>query len=614
MKRLKQYLKIKSSWNKKIDKDFICNDFIHNIKHAIVKMKLLIFTLILIILIININCLQISVDDYHNKYIKIINETTFKLEFSLRDINYTETPSCFFTQLPYVPWFQTLEKPQLPVFRYAVILYDKDTDYDVETFGMARRFILLDKSPCDSVLQKNRCSNLQKNNKTNIQKNMQQNNKKDRFWPNDYISLKKKTNVRGVNVGILEITPFRYDEAGKIMEVTYHMIIKLVKKINKIDIKQINKKIKLHIDFLNYYQNIFINFDNKMFDVIDDKSKILIVCGNNFIDICNIYMKYKLRFGMFVKIFSIHSTHNSRNVRNLHNNSNKIKNIIKTLYEKWDLTHVILVGDINYVPSLKSSSTDISYSDSLYGMFHKKNSIFMDVFISRVSGISNEHIRRQFSKFMAYDLIQPHIFTFQGIASNESDILTQTDCAYMRNLMKLYTNKKTNKNKNTFIECDPYARKINVLNRINKGYYGGIYYIGSNDKGWKTTKINSSDADNLKNHFKNPFIIDTACYTGDMMLDGGSLAENFMRSNNKQGAGALYVYASSSKTLWLPPITMQYFISSIQIKNEDWSVASNIYSGMSLASIVWYDTLNSNHKYISEGYVLFGDGSRIFKI
>lgn len=407
----------------------------------------------------------------------------------------------------------------------------------------------------------------------------------DEFFPKNIINSFQFYSEKNHKGFILEINPFLYNPVTNELLIIDNLRIRL----NDVTFKPLydtNKAILYRNLFMNYVENLR-----------EDKLTILIIAADSYVDVIAPLIKSKSEIYdvIFSKLSNISKTKDPI----------EIKSYIKNLFLNNSLSNVILIGNVNDIPSHPNDHTE--HSDSNYGQMYDMPNV--NVHISRISG-DKISIIRQINKIIWYDkLSEIDLESYQGIASAQGQIDLPTDCQFMDILNKMIANEK--KIKKTFYkQCGPNANKTNVIDHINRGLTF-INYIGhGSGTSWVTTNFDVNDAKNLKNVYNNSIVIDVSCSNGDLTINP-CLAESMM-TGGLNNSGVLSMYSSIPFAEWFPPVYMQYFAYFIlKNRNLDRKITiGDITYGGSLMSCVLYP---AGCRHLIDGYILYGDGSIYIK-
>lgn len=226
---------------------------------------------------------------------------------------------------------------------------------------------------------------------------------------------------------------------------------------------------------------------------------------------------------------------------------------LKDDFERNGLTHVLLVGDSEFVPSLKGTVGNVvnRVSDPSYALVSGDDS-HPDIFVSRFSAKTAREVDVMVERSIRYEAdLEPeapwkrhHL----GIASDEE---TPSDWERMRALQDVLRSAGYDRFTEVF---DPGASARAAQLAIQQGV-GFLTYMGHGvmDR-WVTSGFSNAHIAQLTNT-RWPFILSVACVVGGFSSEiGDSLAEAWLKAGTPENPyGAVGILASSTTQAWVPP-------------------------------------------------------------
>ncbi|MCX6162022.1 MAG: C25 family cysteine peptidase, partial [Ignavibacteriae bacterium] len=154
----------------------------------------------------------------------------------------------------------------------------------------------------------------------------------------------------------------------------------------------------------------------------------------------------------------------------------------------------------------------------------------------------------------------------------------------------------------------PVATPQSLINVLNDGRYV-LNYIGhGSGTSWSNTGFAVSNAYQLNNGWKNPFLVDVACLNGNFTLPE-CLAEALLRAGDTANPkGCASIYASSTNASWVPPCDMQMYAMRLMGNQTRKSAGAMSFFGVMKGMDLWGGSTGEGLK-LMEQYNIFGDCS-----
>lgn len=375
----------------------------------------------------------------------------------------------------------------------------------------------------------------------------------DEFYPNKLGTTSSPFILRDFRGLTVTAQPFAYNHTTQTMRVYHKLKLKIVYSdgLGDNSLERVNNKINIYFD--EVYRTKFLNYDyimNTRYSELDDQGRMIVICGDDFIDEIEPWVEWKRQKGIQTDLYS---------VSQIGDTNTDIDEFIRTEYNLNNgLTFVQLVGDAAQVPSF---SYDGGGSDPTYALQAGGDS-YPDIFVGRFSGESSADITTQVERSIYYerDIVDgAWLAKATGIASDqggsngddgETDIEHQN---VIRNKLMNYSYTEVDQ------IYDPSASVPDVATAVNEGR-GLIDYTGhGSNNSWVSSGFSSTHVNLLTNDYMLPFINSVACVNGNF-VSMTCFAETWMRAtNNTTGAptGAIAIFASSINQSWAPPMGAQ---------------------------------------------------------
>ena len=361
-------------------------------------------------------------------------------------------------------------------------------------------------------------------------KNFNENN--TGFFPDQNINLSDPQIMRGLVLGQVSFTPYKYFVDEKKLEI-YNAVQINITETNQISFDYFIPEKKSYI-FEELYENLVINYNRS--DRSDDYQipSILYICGGSSIN--NSYFQelvnWRHKQGYIVTTISTNE---------IGSNENDIKNYILNAYQNWENPPEVvgLVGDVggsynidcdNYNWGGYSGASDVIYT------YLEGTDLLPEIVIGRISANGTSDLYNIINKTLEYEKAQQQTdFRWYNRAGLVGDPTTSgLSCAITNEF--IYQLMENHGLSDVDIDVNGGGGQLDefLIDQFNRGImyynYRGFYYgAGSYPP----------DANDLSNGYYTPFVSTITCGTGD--FNGTSSSEGFVRMgsvNDPKGAVA----------------------------------------------------------------------------
>ena len=439
---------------------------------------------------------------------------------------------------------------------------------------------------------------------------------KDEWYPPNIAKLREPYILRDFRGQVVEIYPFQYNAIQKKLRVYKEIEVEIYANgKGEINVFKGERK-AMSREFRQIYERHFINFGNvsNRYTPVEEEGRMLVICYDSFYSTMQPFVKWKNMKGIPCEIVNLSS---------IGSTANDIKNYITNYYNNYGLTFVLLVGDVQQIPTLYSGggASDPSYS------YVVGNDHYPDLFVGRFSAQDISQLETQVDRTIQYEKFpQANADWYHkgtGIASNEGAGQGddgEADWQHMRNirndLMGYYY---------TYVDefydgshgggdANGNPTSTMVANAINNGR-GIINYCGHGSAySWTTSGFSISNIYSLANNNMLPFIWSVACNNGEFDTYDECFAEAWMRAeNNDEPIGAIATFMSSRAQYWAPPMDAQDEMVDILVESYQNNIKHTI------GGISYNGCMHMNDEYGSAGYdmtdtwILFGDPSLVVR-
>lgn len=426
-------------------------------------------------------------------------------------------------------------------------------------------------------------------------------------YPKNWIEISKLFQLRDLKVSNISIFPFRYHFKDQKLEYIEELTFKVAFH-SPIEGQGRRDFFSGHIDtsFLSLYKHHLFNFQDSLLpeylensNAIFDSGRMLIVSPPLFNEDLEEFVNWKRTRGFVVFSETWNQSQNWEHLRDL----------IKSYFAKEKISYVILVGDANLVPYRPGLSGNAyrKEADPLYALVAGEDH-YPDLFISRISVQTRQELRTYLNKAISYerepDRNSDWYSKALGIASQEGSWSGLRDLDRMDILRELLLAWDYNLVDQVY---EPEDKSSSVMDALNEGR-GFINYIGHGwEQGWVTSNFTNNNVFSLRNFQRWPFIVSVACVNGRFAYSyGDSFAEAWLKAGTeKEPAGAIGIFASSTNQSWVPPTVGQKRISELLTREVYNTMGSLFFHG----SIAVLEDADRTAKQTFETWHIFGDAS-----
>jgi len=382
----------------------------------------------------------------------------------------------------------------------------------------------------------------------------------------------------------------------------YHTITVKVENMGGIGINQklVNRSdSEIKKEYSGIYKEHFENYNVDRYDALSDQGNMLIICYDSFMDEMEPFVEWKRMKGIPTEIIAVSDVGGS---------SSSIANFVEDFYYSEGLTFLLLVGDINQVPS---PSVGGSASDPSYG-FIEGNDSYPEVIVGRFSAETSSHVETQVERTINYERYPAAsgdwYTTSLGIASNQGPgDDNEDDCEHVENINNVLEDYRYDDSSEI---CDPSGTVSQGVNAINSGV-SVINYTGHGSQtSWGNgAPLGNNDVNGLTNTDMLPFIWSVACVNGEFHT-GTCFAETWLRAtHNGAPSGAIGFFGSTVNQSWSPPMEGQDEFNDILVETYNDNI-KRTYGGLSANGCMQMnDSYGSSGEYETDYWTLFGDPS-----
>ncbi len=377
----------------------------------------------------------------------------------------------------------------------------------------------------------------------------------DAWYPEKTISLDEPYIVRDLRGMTVQFNPLQYNSATGKIKVYKRLVVELFADNSLPLVNPFYRQYPLSrvsSEFAGIYRGLFLNYGygNSRYDSIAEPGRLLVIYPASYSAAIAPFVQWKTSRGLTVLTAEYPAQTGS--------GAAAIKTYIQNLYNTPEkITYIVLVGDNADIPTL-SGVSESAPSDPCYVKLAGTDA-YPDAFISRISCQTSTSISYVVQKLIKFE----RDIEFGASWYNKAAGIGGPDVGgtpsyadsirmnWIRDTLMAYG----------FTQVDkingPIATPQTLINSLNDGRYI-LNYIGhGSGTSWSNTGFSVTNAYQLANGWKNPFLIDVACLNGNFTLNE-CLAEALLRAGDTLNPkGCVSIYASSTNASWVPPCDMQ---------------------------------------------------------
>ena len=371
----------------------------------------------------------------------------------------------------------------------------------------------------------------------------------DTQFPKTLVELSDPYIIRDFRGITVNFNPFVYNPAQQTLEVYTTMTVELFTDgqdtINCLYREQ--QPTNVDTTFNELYDTHFLNYgEETRYTPVSEQGNMIVITYDSFWDEMVPFVQWKNQKGVPTEMFNVSEF----------GSANAILTFISNYYDDPGLTFVLLVGDIDQVPSLDYSG---HAADPKYTYIVGSDN-YQDLFIGRFSANNVNELNTQIERSIMYEKYPQQGAAWYhkgtGVASNQGPGDDgEYDDEHMDNIrddLLAFTYTEVDQ------IYDPYATASMVSNALNEGRSIVNYCGHGSPTSWGSSGFSNSHINQLVNDNMLPFIVSVACNNGEFDHYTTCFAEAWMRAtHNGEPTGAIGVFASTQSQSWDPPMDAQ---------------------------------------------------------
>ncbi len=432
----------------------------------------------------------------------------------------------------------------------------------------------------------------------------------DEFYPANFVFMRDPYIMRTVRGQAVVFQPIQYNPIQRTLRVYTHIKVNIqqngVSQINPLTRRPANGGSR---EFENMYAAHFINYTrNNRYEQLDEQGPMLVICYGDFMESMQPFVDYKNYKGLPTEMVDVAEI----------GSSDEIEAFVETKYYEDGIAFVLLVGDIDQIPSPRYSegSGSNSPSDPSYG-FMAGDDYYPEMMVGRFSAENTTHVETMVNRTINYEMNPDPTADWykkgSGFASDQGPGDDgEMDFEHLDNIrddLLGYTY--------TVVDqvYDPSGTVEEGEAYVNEGRSIVNYTGHGSNSGWGNgCPMNNTNVNGLTNTYKLPFIWSVACVNGEFHI-GTCFAETWLRATDSDGepTGAIAVLMSTVNQSWSPPMDGQDEMNDILVESYDSNI-KRTYGGLSMNGVMHMaDSYGSAGEVEILYWTIFGDPSVVVR-
>ncbi len=219
----------------------------------------------------------------------------------------------------------------------------------------------------------------------------------DEFYPANFVFMRDPYIMRTVRGQAVVFQPIQYNPIQRTLRVYTHIKVNIqqngVSQINPLTRRPANGGSR---EFENMYAAHFINYTrNNRYEQLDEQGPMLVICYGDFMESMQPFVDYKNYKGLPTEMVDVAEI----------GSSDEIEAFVETKYYEDGIAFVLLVGDIDQIPSPRYSegSGSNSPSDPSYG-FMAGDDYYPEMMVGRFSAENTTHVETMVNRTINYEM------------------------------------------------------------------------------------------------------------------------------------------------------------------------------------------------------------------
>ncbi len=442
---------------------------------------------------------------------------------------------------------------------------------------------------------------------------------KNTFYPTRTADLGDPYILRDFRGQVVYFYPFQYNPKTKTLRVYSEITLEVYPVGNggKNVFHRRKPLKKIAYEFEQIYKRHFLNYEQiiSKYTPLEEEGNMLVIAYDDFVDDMQDFVLWKNTIGRHTEIVPLSQVGST---------AADIKNYVANYYNEYGLTYLLLVGDVQQIPTNEGSGLG-GPSDNAYG-YLVGNDHYQELFVGRFSAQTDAQVQTMVQRTIFYekgDQLPSNVYNKPlGIGSNQGEgqgddgeadyqhehnmILDLLNYTYQAPPYELYDGDHTG---DGWYDQPGDPSEQDLASAVDSGV-GIINYTGhGSDLSWVTTGFSVSDVQALSNGNKLPFIWSVACVVGNFVDNDECFAESWLRHTDNEGnpIGAIAFFGSTINQSWAPPMAAQDEMVDILVESYENNI-KRTFAGLSINGCFQMNDEYQDYD-MTDTWTVFGDPS-----
>lgn len=411
---------------------------------------------------------------------------------------------------------------------------------------------------------------------------------KDGWFPSQCAKLGTPYIARDFRANVVYFQPFIFNAKSKTLRIYSEITVKVspTSEIG-INVKKRVKPLTICPAYHQIYSRRFINYSTQRYTPVDEEGTMLIISYGDFMTAMEPFVEWKNRRGIKTEMVDVADVGSS---------AQSITTYVADYYNNKELKYLLLVGDVQQVPTSSSSGDP---SDNKYVCIEGNDS-YVEAFAGRFSGTTTAHIQTQVDKVLHYEreLGSSDTWLNKGYGTYSSSEQDDKDAiAHIKTDLEGFTY--------TTVNTGGSEEKVrDLIGDIGSGI--GLHINSSHGSKTSIAGLRTTNVPTLNNDGMYPFNFTLACNPGEFDGSGDCLGEAVVK---KEGGGYIGAFMASISQPWYEPYAGIHEHTDILTESYPDNI-KRTYGGIAHNGCMkMIDDYSNQGPWVSDCWVLFGDPS-----